>query len=168
MVTSSTQTLTLISSLMKNQWLVINRILWLVLKPRLCVGWKLGQASGDVPYCWALLPWSSQASRLWQGFLYKVFRWPKKVWMVARFSRSISRPGWLTIGPDLSNSNYDWGLHQVLLSFNQSLRYVFGRVTFLRGSLRDAQNGLSNWDQSPLHQRQVAGVVGTIPFPHQL
>ena len=23
------------------------------------------------------------------------------------------RPGWLTIGPDLSNSNYDWGLHQV-------------------------------------------------------
>ena len=25
----------------------------------------------------------------------------------------IFRPGWLTIGPDLSNSNYDWGLHQV-------------------------------------------------------
>jgi len=25
---------------------------------------------------------------------------------------SCIRPGWLTIGPDLSNSNYDWGLHQ--------------------------------------------------------
>ena len=22
------------------------------------------------------------------------------------------RPGWLTIGPDLSNSNYDWSSHQ--------------------------------------------------------
>ena len=25
---------------------------------------------------------------------------------------SCIRPGWLTIGPDLSNSNYDWGAHQ--------------------------------------------------------
>ena len=25
---------------------------------------------------------------------------------------SCIRPGWLTIGPDLSNSNYDWALHQ--------------------------------------------------------
>ena len=25
---------------------------------------------------------------------------------------SCIRPGWLTIGPDLSNSNYDWSLHQ--------------------------------------------------------
>lgn len=29
------------------------------------------------------------------------------------FGRDSSiRPGWLTIGPDLSNSNYDWNLHQ--------------------------------------------------------
>ena len=25
---------------------------------------------------------------------------------------SCLRPGWLTIGPDLSNSNYDWSAHQ--------------------------------------------------------
>ena len=24
----------------------------------------------------------------------------------------MTRPGWLTIGPDLSNSNYDWSSHQ--------------------------------------------------------
>ena len=29
------------------------------------------------------------------------------------FGRDSSlRPGWLTIGPELSNSNYDWGAHQ--------------------------------------------------------
>ena len=29
---------------------------------------------------------------------------------------SCLRPGWLTIGPDLSNSNYDWAAHQAVLS----------------------------------------------------
>ena len=52
----------------------------------------------------------------------------------ALFSISLLRPGWLTIGPDLSNSNYDWGLHQVLFpSPPLVLLCVPGRVTFLPG-----------------------------------
>ena len=41
------------------------------------------------------------------------------------------RPGWLTIGPDLSNSNYDWGLHQVKHQNIMNLKGLHSLLTSL-------------------------------------
>ena len=66
--------------------------------------------SGDVSHSGTLLPGQAETSCVWARQLHQV-RMKMTIVMIIMIMM-MTRPGWLTIGPDLSNSNYDWSSHQ--------------------------------------------------------